>query len=447
MIRKILVALSTIALLGIMQHAQGHGLGVDTINADVNGQKVTLTAQISPTEFDPESEKVITVHVKDANTGEDVKDLTMVVGLYHGGGLVFEERFFTADGLLDINVRQTQGAVEVSGQFDEEAGSWNSESGPIELAGPVFSSGGLYHFEVAITSMNGKVVEGPKTHMLDVTLTTNHAYEEESLDGDVKFGIKSYYDVITDFEYDPSTSTITFEMPFDWSEQNISHVAVVHEEVHFPKGFAPMFVPSYAGKANGIELFKSSVTVDDYSSEEERIVHFVLSQDNLRYLKQAQKSAGVEGPDGLVFTLEVSNRVVFPVIAMTQNEEIQVDLSWDPVTIEPEKNTKFIFTFRDARTGEPMRNTSYDLVLLQDGNEIYRKSGNAQIGGDYADYTFSEDHTGQTSIRFENIRGLGLSTEFGVMVVPEFGPLVLIVLSVSVVLAITVTRRGFNASL
>ncbi|MEM4379046.1 MAG: peptidase, partial [Candidatus Nitrosotenuis sp.] len=254
-------------------------------------------------------------------------------------------------------------------------------------------------------------------------------------------GIKSYYDEVTNFEYDPETNIVTFEMPFEWAEQNISHVSVVHEEVHFPKTFDAFFAPSYVGKLNGIELFKSSITVDDYSYEDRRVVHFVLSQDNLRYLKQAQKNAGNEAPDGMVFILEPKSDIVFPVVAMTKDESIQVDLSWDPVVIEPNKNIKFIYTFRDAKTGDLLRNTSYDFVILQGGKELYKKSANAQIGSDFADYTFSESQQGHTSIRFKNIGGTGKETEFGITVVPEFGTFAFLVLSFAVAASLAIRNK------
>ncbi len=80
---------------------------------------------------------------------------------------------------------------------------------------------------------------------------------------------------ISNLEYDFEAKQVTFEMPFDWSEKQMSHVSVVHVEVHFPKDFAEFLSPSYLGIANGIELFKSSVTIDDYTEDDERIVHFV----------------------------------------------------------------------------------------------------------------------------------------------------------------------------
>ena len=80
-------------------------------------------------------------------------------------------------------------------------------------------------------------------------------------------------------------------MPFDWSEKTVSHIPVVHTEVHFPKDFVDFLTPSYSGKINGIDLFKSNVIIDDYTEENERIVHFVILQDHLQYLKQEQKKS------------------------------------------------------------------------------------------------------------------------------------------------------------
>ena len=37
------------------------------------------------------------------------------------------------------------------------------------------------------------------------------------------------------FNYDYEAKQVTFEMPFDWSEKQMSHVNVVHVETHFQK--------------------------------------------------------------------------------------------------------------------------------------------------------------------------------------------------------------------
>ncbi len=61
--------------------------------------------------------------------------------------------------------------------------------------------------------------------------------QKDAENNDVEFRLKSYFDKISNFEYDSEAKQVTFEMPFDWSEKQMSHVSVVHVEVHFSKRF------------------------------------------------------------------------------------------------------------------------------------------------------------------------------------------------------------------
>ncbi len=266
--------------------------------------------------------------------------------------------------------------------------------------------------------------------------------QKDGQGNDVNFRMKSYFGKISNFEYDSEKKIVTFSMPFDWSEKSISQIPIVHEEVHFPKDFEEFTGPSYIGKVNGIELFKASVTVDDYTEENERIIHFMLLDDHLRYLKNEQKKSNTELPDYIVFTLTMGTEIQFPMIALTQYEEFQVDLTWDPIEIEPGKKIIFIFTIRDGTTGDNLQHSAYDFVILQSGKEIYRTSGNAVVGGDFEEFTFSESQTGPTIIRFENIRGTNLDTEFGIVVIPEFGSIISMILILSIASMIFISKRN-----
>ena len=422
--------------------AYGNGLGFETMNLNVGDKKLAITTQITPTEFS-DAQKQISITVTDALTGKNT-DAILFVTMYHDGAQVFADNFATTKGVIRIDVNPTDDAqIKITGQQEPTYSAWyGTDSKPLEMTGQLLDSGGLYSFDIQIKSIdNGPELQN-QAFSTCITMITSHQYDTRDKNGgNVKFGIKSYYDRVSSFEYSPDKNAISFTIPFDWSEKNISHTQVVHEEVHFPKGFADFVVPGYIGKANGIELFKSAVTIDDYSVEDERIVHLVLSQDTLRYLKQAQKSAGTENPQGIEFSLEVGNKLVFPVVAMTKDESIQVDLSWEPETIQPGKNTKFIYTFRNGKTGDLLYNTSYDFIILQNGKEIYKKSANAQIAGDYTDYTFSDSEKGLTTIRFDNLRGTGQGTEFNMMVVPEFGPLVILMLVAAITASAILAKR------
>jgi hypothetical protein len=56
---------------------------------------------------------------------------------------------------------------------------------------------------------------------------------------------------------------------------------------------------------------------------------------------------------------------------------------------------------------------------MQNNEEIHRVSDNAAVGGDFEKFTFSEDQTGPTVIKFENIRNTGQETEFALVVVDK----------------------------
>lgn len=439
---KNLFFLFALIILVPISAAYGHGLGFETVKLNIGDKKISVTTQITPTEFS-DVQKQITMTVTDSLTTQNT-DAVLLIAMYNEGNQVFKEYFATTNGVLRINIDPApNGQIKITGEQEPTYGAWyGTDSNPLHISGPLFNSGGLYSFDVEVKSIESENDLQNQVFSTYITMITNHQYDKKDKNGnDVRFSIKSYYDTVSGFDYNYTTNSLSVEIPFDWSEKNISHTEVVHEEVHFPKEFSDFVVPSYTGKANSIELFKSAITVDDYSIESERIVHLVLSQDTLRYLKQAQKAEGVEDPQGIKFILEAGGGVAFPIIGMTKDESVQVDLSWEPETIEPDKNTKFIFTFRDGKTGELLRNTTYDFVLYQNGEELYKRSANAQIGGDYADYTFSESQKGPVTIRFDNLRGSGQGTEFSIMVVPEFGPLVIMSLTFAILSSIIISNR------
>lgn len=412
----------------------GHGYGVDTITTD---EDITISVEI-PSDFEL-GNKQITITAMN----ENVQNITYLLGISHEDNTIFSDQFFTSNNILTIDTIHSNGDIQIHG-LQNEFGAWyGDDTTPLEITGPVFSSGGLYTFEISIILLNNEMINSD-TYYADLTLVDTTEFIQSDLDGeDVKFRLKSYFDEISNFEYDPIKKQVTFEMPFDWRESRMSHIPVVHEEVHFPKDFAEFLYPSYDGQVNGIDLFKASISVDDYTEDDERIVHFVLLQDHLRFLKNQQK--GLEKlPDSMVFTLSASDQVKFPLTAFTKSEDFQVDLSWDPIEIEPGVKTNFIFTIRDGATGEPMRNSDYKFVILQNGQEIYRSSGQAQVGGDFETYEFTEDQTGSTIIRFEDIRNSGQETEFGFVVVPEFS-LVTFLLVVGMVGMIFGTRRVLSS--
>ena len=428
-----------------IQYSYGHGWGLDTTTINVDGRDISISVEI-PQYFDESEDKVITITAIDKETNQNVKNVTFLIGLNHNNQIILRNYFFTPDGRLLINVIPTAAPVtKITAEKDTLLEAWYAtDFQPIQIEGPIFLSGGLFNFEIELRTIDEptNIVEDLGVYSVDISMIETLDYKFQSADDNlIDFKSKSYFDKLSQFNYDSENNQVTFEMPFDWSEKTVSHIPVVHTEVHFPKDFVDLLSPSYTGKINGIDLFKSNVIIDDYTVEDERIVHFVLLQDHLQYLKQQQKKTMDELPNTMLFSLQVSDKVGFPMSAMTRDEQFQVDLSWDPIEIEPEKNTKFIFTIRDAVTGAPLRLSTYDFVILQNNIEVYRTSGNAEVGGQFEEYTFKESQTGPTVIRFENIRGTDSETEFGLVVVPEFGWLAVLVLATGLFSMISITKK------
>ena len=435
-----------VCLLFPASSVYGHGLGIDTISSiDIQGKKISITVEM-PMYFENDQEQ-ITITAIEKETRENAKNVTFLIGLFHENELIFRNYFFAEDGVLPIKIIPTQeGEVTIHGEQDSLLGAWHgTESNPLEITGPIFTLGGLYNFEIEVRTIDEptNIIEDSGIYNADLSIieTTSHI-QKDSENNDVQFSSKSYFDKISNFEYDYEAKQVTFEMPFDWSEKQMSHVPLVHVEVNFPKDFTEFVTPSYSGYANGIKLFKASVTIDDYTEEDKRIVHFMLLQDHLRFLKNEMKKSDESLPDNIVFTLYTGENIELPLVAYTKSEDFKLNLSWDPVEIEPGINTNFVFTIRDGKTSEPLRNSDYTFVIIQNGKEIHRTSGTAQIGGDFEKFTFAEDQTGPMIIKFENIRNTGQETEFGIVVVPEFGTVTLIILVTSITAVIFVTRRN-----
>ena len=439
-------------ILPSTSQAFGHGLSTDTPPpVNYKGRDIAISAEMLPAFYDDGIiDKQIRVRAFDSKTDENIKNVNLLIGLYYKEKMIFRNFFFTQDGQLTIMVYPTnEGDIVITGEKEALLGGWTAtDKMSIELAGPVFNSGGLYHLEIEVRTIDepDNVLDEPIRYDAYISIGQTSYHDQKSKgDQDITFRVKSYYDAITNFQYDPNQNVISFEMPFDWSEQNISQIPFVHEEIFFPKTFGDFLSPSYTGQVNGIDLFKSSIAVDDYSVEEGRIVHFVILRDQLKVLKDLQKKTGEQLPNHMKFKLAASDQVQFPLTALTNNQQFQVDLSWDPLVIQPGQKTKFIFTIRDPVTLDTKRQSTYDFAILHNGKEIHRASGTAIVGGGFEDFTFSESQEGPIIVRFEKIRGTSASTEFAMVVVPEFGPIAIFVLIIAI--SILIITRTYSIQL
>ena len=96
-----------------------------------------------------------------------------------------------------------------------------------------------------------------------------------------------------------------------------------------------------------------------------------------------------------------------------------IDLTWFPSSISTNEQTEFVMTVKD-KENRPIPQSSFDFVILQKGNEVFRQKASAPAGGTYVDYTFLKEQEGPTTLRIENINHSSETVELTVIVTPEF---------------------------
>ena len=426
------VLVSTLLILspGI---AWGHGTDIDSSRVvEIGDKKIYVSTEIT----NVAGEEKIIIMVSERNSDKMIGDITLFVELYYDGNSLLHERFHAPEGVLRFVMETGEEPIKINGVLDEFSDVWSyGNDDEIILKGKGLGLKGLYTFEIAIEKVlwTDESLDDVEIFRTDVSVVEDITHVQHDSNGSsVKFETRSYFDIVTDFEYDYNEKRVYFQIPFDWDDKAISHIPVVHIEVRFPNNFTEFYSVGYTGTANGIDLFRSSVTIDDYTKEDYRIIHFVLLGDHLQYIKNIMEATD-KVSDGIVFTLDLSDKIEFPLSATTRDEQFQIDLSWTPLEISQEEKTTFIFTIRDGATGEPLRHSSYDFIIIQSGQKIYETSDTAVVGGNYEEYTFAKGQTGPTTIRFDDIRGTGQETEFGVVVIPELGaPLLVLAAAVTV---------------
>jgi plastocyanin len=104
----------------------------------------------------------------------------------------------------------------------------------------------------------------------------------------------------------------------------------------------------------------------------------------------------------------------FPLLQYTPDQNIEVNLSWDPPVIKTHEKIQFVYQFYDPKTNSNLANMKYDFIIFQNGKEIFRDEGLSQIGGDYRNFVFSD--SGSIIIRLVGIHSPSIFAEEGVTV-------------------------------
>jgi peptide/nickel transport system substrate-binding protein len=289
-----------------------------------------------------------------------------------------------------------------------------SQSNPVELRSKILTEGGLYHFMVIIEkSSPGVSVQADQKFDLYISVGRAYTFDVSTPQAQEQMVVKTYYDDIMNFNY--SNKTISFETPFTWDRAYVEQVPVLHMEVQFPKTLEELQTNSYRGTLNGRELEAQAVVIDDYTSEQNRIVHFIVSNAMLSRFSQSTNDSDIAA-----FTLRPSEKPKFPLdLTSLPGEKFLFQLSWGPDIIETGTPITFVMNIQDPKTGDLVRGASFDFVLTQDGSEIHQKHIVMDFGTYSYQYTFSK--AGTVTLAANNINGQGESAKIDLGVLQGSG--------------------------
>lgn len=410
------ITLQLVIIISSTLIAQGHGLGSDTSpSVTISDKVVSVEASINPTFLDQVSSTTpgLVIRALDGDPPSNSTlpgiDFRIVVDL--NNETLLDQRFRSSDGVVNAKLIpdwEIQG-WQVNAEANPSAPIDVSNDTPVELRSRILTAGGLYHIAVVIEkSSPGLTMPSDQKFDLFVSIGDSYTFSVPTTQGEEQMVIKTYYDEITNFDY--SNKTIKFQMPFSWDQTYVEQVPVLHMEVQFPKTIEGLQTNSYRGTLNGEELEAQAIVIDDYTSAQNRIVHFVVNNPLLTRIAKAINDSNVAE-----FALAPVEKPKFPLdILSLPGERFLFQLSWGPDIIEADTPITFVMNIQDPTTGDLLRGSSFDFVLTQDGNKIHENHMSSDFGTYSYEYTFP--NAGRVTLAANNINNQGENAKIDLIV-------------------------------
>ncbi len=309
------VIAGTLAISAALPAALGHNGWVGNHTPYISYEDMEIGIHVDVTPYDLTVGGVDEVNLKirlfDLLTDNALEQVTYRVDVWRAGDLLARNLFYDHDGVLYVRVLPDD---DCDAAYPSECTNYGGSEHPNfpealyvlgtecnddnvdicarpTIAGPVFDKGGLYNIKVNIEGASGP--KGQVAERLTYDTFVSIAQERDFLirtgyTEEIPVVVKTYYDDVGNFAFDPSDSSITFDMPFDWSPEYVGMVPVVHEEIRIPSSFTPYSDGmQLKGYVNGFEIGQRALLYDPYSIEDTNIIHFLVSQSELERINAA----------------------------------------------------------------------------------------------------------------------------------------------------------------
>ena len=415
--KKLLLILLLIFSCGFLinfNDVYGHGVGSEIFPpVELDGKLVSVEVSSSTKDDMENDDQQISISLIDFESKITLRDVTFLIKSERGEQFLFEKEFKADNGFLVFNFisEDTDSIIvdEKDGGEDFFGSLLGLESRLIDVKGPKLSEGGLYKLDISIITANGysEKLEIPLVFNAGISIaqTTTHNFVDPSF-GQQNIQVVTYYDEISNFQYEPEPKQISFSMPFEWTPSNIEQTSVVHQEIIIPKEFGALLLSGFSMSVNGIELSDDIVNVDDFFTEG-RVVHFIIYQKELLNIFENNSNQ-----NGMNFVIK-PDRDYTHLSSVTENGQFRILVSWEPEVLESNSDAKIIFDVTDIFLKNKPVSTNYEFSITQDGELFFDQNGissDSKTEHNIADFIIPDNLSGIVNLNFNNLGGNEFAT-------------------------------------
>ena len=417
--KSFLFILFSVIIISGISSVHAHGLGnVESEILEYDDQYLRVNVKTNPDVMKIDTKEILfSISTIDDDTNQKLSDLEYHVTIISGDGnsiLTEFDAYSPEDTFVAKIIPNLSDTVSITGTQNESGHFIGTPDDPVTMTGHLFNEGGLFQVHIDITSINSVPVSG---ETFDVMLTIGE-YIPFNVTKDGKgFGLMfaTYFDKITEFNFDESSGKLTAYMPFNWERNFVEIIPFVHAEYYIPKSLEIFDLHEITMSINDIELFGTI----DRSSDDEIVVHFLIPTPKL--LKYSDQMSS-EHLDHIIFGIEPGKkRTIEKSDAHLESGEVEVRLTsqedwklyfWlEPKGgINPNSEIQMNLEFRDPVSGVMIRQNTYDIDIFLNGELVLSENNFTQSGADIIPITFSKP--GAVIVRISNINDYDTIGEF-----------------------------------
>jgi hypothetical protein len=377
------------------QKALGDGLTSETFSATLGDRNAELLVQVNPPILTDASrnDAFVLFRLYDANNNQTIPYTTFFISVEKGIGedaetIMPPTLFHTESGMLRLKVQPAEGELQIFGTQEQFLNAWVADpGGTVNVQGPLFLDGGLYHLRVEIFGVDNirNIFADENIPKFDSWLSVGDVFTQ-SIDyqgQSYNTTVISYYDRVRDLRFDANNQLFTWSMPFDWNVSRLEDTNIfVHEEVKIPKSLAGIGdTTSFTATVNGNPISGRMLAVDPYSSQQELTLHYLLNKNDII----SMASAVPQGDSDMIFTLAPATGQVAQTTGeiLTDTGNINVVLEWAPDQLNANTQSTLTLSFHDGFSGERIvDDVNYNLrVFDNNGSQVYSQTGLVAEGG------------------------------------------------------------------